>query len=349
MWSIVSIDFANAEYVREHALREAEPVPIEVLSKREEDLPSSEPLQTLVARMRRPSPVAIDLLVQLFCPAEGYADFIALVREYLPDMEEKVIAQDHIEDRMGIFGEAFSNRYFLIETDWLEADEEKDYYKLTNYVPAQFQAFTSDDYAEIPQSDDAALIVIAYILEDPWSDEDKPAFAEAAARYLSKKLLKRIPEEGFPLKELEECLKGTVFEPIAFWGEVISQNTGNYFFDVSHLEESGAEFHVEWNRPTVDELTRQWQEWEAWQDKWNTFKEWFADNFEKNTNDLLKILKERSKEYGRDEFDGDEEPWPIDDPRQGRLFDILTDGTAVAGPSDSQDTTGPAPSPFGLL
>lgn len=347
MWSIVEICYANAEYVREQA--ERSPESIEVLTKREQDLPSSEPLQTLVARLRRPSPVALDLLVQMFCPAEGYAEFIHLVREYLPDREEAILKQNDIADRMYTFAVDFSDRYFPLESDWLQADVETDYCKLTEHAPAQFQAFTSEDYDEIPISEDPTLIVIAYILENPWSTSDKAAFAEAAARYLPERLIRHIPEEGFPLKELEDSLKGTVFEPIAFWGKVISQDTDNYFFDVSHMEDTGAEFHVSWDRPTVEELTNQYQAWEEWQGKWSHFTEWFAKEIKKNTFDLIKILKERSKENGGDESDIDEDPWPIDDPCQGRLFDILADGTSVAGSRDPQDTTGPTQGPFGLL
>ncbi len=346
MWSVVEICYANDEYVREHEERERQPVSIEVLTKREEDLPSSEPLQTLVTRMRRPSPAAIDLLVELFRPPEGQGKFLKLVREYLPDMEKKILEPRDISERMYIFAVDFGSRYFPLEEDWLQSDEETGYEKIIYNAPASFHAFTQEDYDEIPNSEDTATIVLAYILENPWYHEDRAAFAEAAARYIPDKLLRMIPEEGFDLNELEESLAGTKFEPVAFWGAVICQQTGNHFFDCSYLEESGVQFNVSWDRPTIEELTRQYQAWEAWMNTWAEFRQWFDKELEKNAFNLIKILRERSKKIGKEGTESDnednEEPYPVNDPRQGKFFDLESDGTPMAGAADPQDTTGPA-------
>jgi hypothetical protein len=264
-------------------------------------------------------------------------------------MEDEILAQPGIEDRMTVFGQAFSSRYFPVLVDWLGADEEEDYYKLIRIVPVEYQDFTSYEYDEIPQGARAAIVVIAYILENPFYSSDRAAFAEAAATHLSSKLLKLIPEEGFEFDVAKEALKGTPFEPVIFWINLLTRSTGNTFTDCSNnIEETGSEYRVAWNRPTIDGLTAEWQEYTTQIRIWNTFLNWFEGNIKKNAHDLIKILRERSNTDGENEG---EKEWP--DPElnanQGRLFDILTNGTGMADPSSPQDTAGQAPGPFGLL
>jgi hypothetical protein len=350
IWGIAEIDYANAEYVRDQRERERKEISIEVLTEREKQLPPSEPLKTLVARLRKPSPIALDLLVELFRPPKGYSEFMDLIREYLPDMEDEILTQPGIEDRMTTFGQAFSSRYFPILVDWLGADEEEDYFKVTRIVPVEFQDFTSYEYDDIPQEARAAIVVVACILENPFYSSDRAAFTEAAATHLNSKLLKSIPEEGFEFDVAKEAVKGTPFEPVIFWIDLLTRSTGNTFMDCSNnIEETGSEYRVAWNRPTIDGLTAEWQEYTAQIEVWNTFLNWFEEDIKKNTCDLIKILRERSNTDGENEEDKDTWPDPELNANQGRLFDILPDGTGMAGPSSPQDTTGQAPGPFGLL
>ncbi|MDD5060743.1 MAG: hypothetical protein PHN44_00485 [Candidatus Marinimicrobia bacterium] len=350
MWSILTIDYANREYVREQAEREAIPEPIETLTKRAEAVPPSEPLATLVARLRRSSPPALDLLLEMLRPVAGYKEFASLVKEFLPDMEEEIMAESGHTDRMHEFCTSFSDRYFPLIDDYFLQDDVNNYYVLTNNIPVYFQPFSQDWYDDIPLSDNKSEIVLAYILQNPWMDTDRAAFAEAATKHIPEKLLRHIPEEGFPINELEIALKDTPFEPVVFWGMVIAQSTGNRFFDCSSLDETGEEFEVVWNRPTVDELTRQYQAWEAWMEKWREFTNWFDKNLTKNATELVRILSERieNDERKSNGEDGDD-LFPVNDPRQGRLFDIFANETPVAGATSSQNTAGQTDSPFGLL
>ncbi|MFH1031080.1 MAG: hypothetical protein V1767_00715 [Chloroflexota bacterium] len=302
----------------------------------------------MVARLRKPSPLALDLLIQLFEPPQGLNEFLDLIREFLPEREEKIMAIKGSGERMQEFADIFSDHYFPLINEAIFDDDQNGYSALTNECPVRFQALTNLDYNEITQSEDETEIILAYVLENPWHDDDRPAFAEAALPLIGDKLIRHIPKDGFPIDKMEDWLKDTEFEPVAFWGSVISQVAGNVFFDCPYdIEESGAQYQVSWDRPTIERLVLQWHEFEDWQINWGKFKEWFTKDLVKNTTNLLRILKERSKNDG--DSDSDDPLDPIIDPNQGRLFDILSDDSTMAGTGGSTNTTGQAESPFGLL
>ena len=119
----------------------------------------------------------------------------------------------------------------------------------------------------------------------------------------------------------------TKFAPVAFWASIITQDTGNFFFDAGPMEDTGAQFDVVWNRPTVGELTLQYKAFEAWQEQWGGFCTWFGSDLTKNTFDLIKILIERSQLNGRVESKKIEADFPEYNYLQGRLIDVKSDGT----------------------
>jgi hypothetical protein len=336
MWAIATIDYANAEYVREERERKERGESVEVLQQREYNLPVSEPLATLVERMRRPLPVAVDQVLALFLPPEGAEDFLYLVREYLPDFEKDILKTKGEIDRIERFVEHFSGLYFPLY-EFLES------YDQLATVPAEFRPFSSYDYGEIPNSGDTSTIVIAYVLEDPWSGHtDRAAFAEAAGAFLPVKLMKLIPEDGFEISTLD-ALKGTPFEPVAFWGLVIKQDTGNPWFDAGSIDDTGAEYQVEWNKPTVDGLTKEYHEFEEWQGKWAEFSRWFESALTKNTYDLVRLLRKerRDTQDGEDEDKGEDGGYnPEFDPDQGRLFNLEPYAAHLAGTAEPAGTAG---------
>lgn len=70
-------------------------------------------------------------------------------------------------------------------------------------------------------------------------------------------LLQRVPEGGLGLDDLHRLLDGTDYEGAACWAEILNQNTGTCFLDVSP-EESGY-YMSGWDRDEVEALTLQWQ------------------------------------------------------------------------------------------
>lgn len=318
MWGLVEICYANEEQYRQWKERQ-EKEPIAVITYAEERIPASQPLEILAAHMRRASPLALDFLINIFRPPEGERDFLMLVREYLPDAEQKIMGMRGVENRIVIFSEAFSSRYFPLYELCVD-----DYTDFTNRCPAESFAQGMYEYDEIAGSDDVASIVIASILENSWGT-DRASFLEAASQYLPESLLKTIPDDGFPISELQELLTKTKFEPIVFWIKAILLETGNFFLDAGSIEDTGVDFRVTWDRPTIEELTRQWQRFEAWQGQWHKFKQWFINNLEENAYSLIKILKERSKADGGEALRG-KEAYAIHDAHQGKLFDLEPDG-----------------------
>lgn len=341
MWSVATIDYMNREQAAREREWEDEPEPVEVITSREEQIPASEPLATLVARMRRAAPPSVDHLLLIFRQVEGLSYFEHLIDQYLPDMKEEILAKADFRDRMIGFAEAFSDRYFPIYGDgYLEQGD--DYTILTNRIPACFEGYRYDDYEEIPNEDDPPLVVVAYILENPYDDSDRAAFAEAAAKYLPKRTLERIPEKGFEFETAETALKGTPFEPVIFWTKVIQKETENEFFDCGDINTDGIDYEVVWNRPTVDALTRKWQEYEEKRGEWFEFIQWFEKDLKKKAADLIGLLEriENAEEPQtfRDVFDDWKDPGS--NPEQGKLLNLETDISPVGGAAGTPDTAG---------
>lgn len=343
MFGVVEIDYADEQYIEnlDREEEESEAERLRVLTVQEESVPRSEPLETLVARMRKPSPLAIDLLVQIFRPPEGEKAFLRLIRKYLPDEEAEIMAHRSVSDRITHFTNAFSDRYFEL---WEYAWEEDDYSGITERCPAALRPFTGDDYDRIPNEDEEAdpvIVVLAYVLENPYSSEDRGSFAEAALRHLPRDVIDAIPPEGYSMEQMDAYLQDTDFAPIGFWVKIICRQTGNDFFDRGGpIEETGVDYIVHWNRPTVDELTRQYQEVCAWNARWGDFLEWYRKDLVGNTVKLLKILRQRSNGNGNgtDESEGDKAAFgPEYDPRQGRLFDLEPYGDRVGGAGETED------------
>jgi hypothetical protein len=330
--------------------------PPQVLMQLEAVVPPSEPLEMLVARLRKPSPPALDMLIQIFIPVADAADFSSIVKLYLPDMWQKIMAIQFPVEQMTTFAENFSERYFPIVEDEGFYDDGPDedgnvYRRLVDQVPlTRTMGMSSDDYDRITQDGTNTEIILAYILENPFVETDRPAFAEAAGNLLPIRVIEAIPEEGFEMEKLEEWLKETAFEPVAFWADIVRHNTGNEFFDIfGSLEEDGAEYRIMWNKGTIDAMTGKWQEAEDWNGKWREFQEFFEKDMVDNARKLIKILKEKSGTNDKEKDEDDGWPDPESNPNQGRLIDVLPDNAPVAGATNPGDTTGQANSPFGLL
>jgi hypothetical protein len=356
VWSVIDICYKNDEQAAIEAQNAGRPIPAEVLHKLDEIAPPSEPLETLVFRLKKASPMSISHLIHIFTPMDGAMEFSDLIKTYLPDRTKEIMAFDAPCEQMSRFAEIFSDIYFPIETDddYYDRgdDEEGDSYSwLTGQCPVIFQFITSDQYDEWAQDTNYPTeLIVALILENPYASNDKAAFADTAAKLIPVRFIELLPEDGFEIEHLEEWLKDTQFEPIAYWSKVIAHNTGNDFFDNSfNMEETGAQINVSWNIGTIYNLRKQWQEAEAFMGRWADFKNWFEKDLVKNTRNLIKILRERSG-YGKEENDNNTNwPNPELNPNQGRLIDILSDETPVGSPANSTDTAGPTQSTFGLL
>jgi hypothetical protein len=353
MWGIRTIQYVNDAYVEEERNRPQEPPA--VLAYREQQLPASAPLETLIYRLRKPSPPTLDRLIQIFRPSSDEADFFYLLRQYLPEEETKITLLESPYNRMVAFARAFSAKYFPLYEDGY-AYEEGNYEAFVGMMPVEYQAFHLFQYDEIPNTARPAIVVLAYVLENPYMESDRPAFAEAAAKLLPKALVECIPEKGFEISEIEDAVKGTRFEKVDFWAEMITHQTGNDFLDCGDIEEDGVEYQTEWDRGTVEELTRQWQAFERLMEEWSQFLTWYEKDLRKNTAELVELLYEKTehkrpetlmdilggengnnneKAAGKEDF-----TFPINDPRQGRLFTGEADGTPVGGAADDQAAAG---------
>lgn len=327
MWALETIDYSNGEYVREERERYER---VDVESYLERELPPSSPLETLIARLRKPSPVNVGYLINLYIPDEYLADWLRIVHEILPDHEKEILKSESPTVQMGIFVKIFERQFFPLYTDFV------DFENITSSIPILFRTYTGRWYESLPEGGSPEYVVLAYVLENPYAEGDRAAFGEAAARYIPEGILKHIPAEGFKMEELEELLKSTKFEILSKWADALTWHTGNPWFDCGDVDEVGIDYSVEWNLPTVKKLTEFYHEWNDWHTKWHKFLKWYTTDFLQNTIDLIDILNERSGN-GIDKIHYYD---PDRDPNQGKLFNVGTDKADLAGPTKPQTASG---------
>lgn len=303
MYSVETIDYMENDYVEE--VRNRLPEPREVLEEREKTLPPSEPISMLIQRMLRPGPPTLDRLLNLFREPDGldgFDAFLDLIYKFLPEEEDAILANTNPGDQIQAFISHFSPRYFpLMELDFYYDDGAGEpYLNFTDEVYPEYQGISSYDYDNMPQNGTPIQIAVIYLFENPHVSDDRAAFAEAARMHLPKKVFKQIPEGGFEIgPEMDEALRGTPYETLAFMAHTIERTVHNYlptdnlFFDVATGDDESSALQVVWNRPTVMELTRQYQEFLHYNEVIGEFSEEMGKDLPGNIEKIVKLLKEK--------------------------------------------------------
>lgn len=257
------------------------------------------PLSALARKLLSPGPPSLSVLIARLGEVEEYEDFLNLVKDFLPEREQEVLHESTPAGQIAAFASHFEDRYFPLDSIFREGDIEG-YSDLTRSIPIMVSGVSYDDYHEIASDYRAGFKLMTYLIESIYEGgHDRTALAEACQEHIPASLLRQVPEGGLPHNELHPLLDGTIYSGLATWGDVLFASTGNAFLDTCYEDLWSGGALVEWDRETVEELTRQWQLYEALWKAVSDLSEWLEEDLPARFEELLSfILQSRGEQSG---------------------------------------------------
>jgi hypothetical protein len=234
---------------------------------------------------------SLSSLVAQISDAENYAQFVQMVKTYLPEREQDILHEPTPQSQMAGFASYFADRYFPFEEPFKWGDVGS-YEDLTYRIPVVVMGLSYDDYHEIPEWRDGALLM-SYLIENPWEGEDVDvSMAEACSEHVPVPLVERAGKVRLRLDEAHKLLKGTKYEPLALWADRLHYNTGNFFLDTDY-ETLWNSMPPDWSPENVKELTKQWKQAEVHENKTGEFMEWLEEDLPGHFEELVTFIEER--------------------------------------------------------
>jgi hypothetical protein len=232
---------------------------------------------------------SLSSLVAQISDAENYAQFVQMVKTYLPEREQDILHEPTPQSQMMRFASYFEDRYFPFEEPFKWGDIGS-YEDLTYRIPVVVMGLSYDDYHEIPEWRDGALLM-SYLIESPWEGEDVDvSMAEACAEHVPVPLVERAGKVRLRLDKAHSLLKGTKYEPLALWADRLHYNTGNFFLDTDY-ETLWSSMPPDWDPKTVKELTKQWKQAELHENKTGEFMEWLEEDLPGHFEELVAFIE----------------------------------------------------------
>jgi len=245
--------------------------------------------QKLLAR-RMPS---LSSLIAQIADAENYAQFVDMVKTYLPEREQEILHEPTPASQIARFASYFEDRYFPLEEP-IKWGELESYEELTYRIPVIVMGFSYDDYHEVHDWRPGALLM-TYLVESPWGDDDiNVSMAEACADHVPAPLVEWAGRIRLSPEEAHRLLKGTKYEPLALWADRLHYSTGNFFLDTDY-EMLMSNFGPEWSPENVEELTRQWQQAEVHDNKTGEFMEWLEEDLPGRFEELVSFIERKRR------------------------------------------------------
>jgi len=217
------------------------------------------PLEGLVRQLRSYRPPSLSTLIGMLQDNQDYADFVHLIKEFLPERETEILGQPGPEQQVASFAGYFEDRYFPL-LHFLRYGEAEEYADLTQSIPLIALGFGYQDYDDLVQNGNTGSMLMTYFFRQPYGDQGaRVALGEACQEQVPAELLQRIPEQGFTPQDLHKLLDGTPFQSLATWGDLIHLNTGNDLLDTDEEMMSNSVL-PEWSIENVTYFTHQWAE-----------------------------------------------------------------------------------------
>jgi hypothetical protein len=124
---------------------------------------------------------------------------------------------------------------------------------------------------------------MSYLFEPPWGDDSEEAGERVALvdgfspEY--QREAQRVPTNGITLDAARRILKGKKWAGLRNWACYIYQDTGNWFLDTDdEMRYSGT--LNDWDKETVEVMSREWLQAQAFYDKMMEFAAWLEDEKE---------------------------------------------------------------------
>ena len=239
------------------------------------------PLEGLREKLRNARPPSISILLGVFRNVETYNDFVKLVREYLPEREKEILEKPTPHEQMACFASHFEDRYLPLHPSFRDEMCEDDYYELLREIPVIVMGFGWEDYHEL---DNARLGVqlMSYLLEPPFEDSDQAGERVALFDGFSpeyQREAQRAPASGVTLNNADHIFKGKKWAGLRNWAKYINMDTGNWFLDNDdEMRYSGMQ--NDWDKETVEAMSKEWLQAQAFYDKMMEFAGWLEDEKE---------------------------------------------------------------------
>lgn len=256
------------------------------------------PLESLGQELiTRASPPSIACLLGCLERGESYREFMRLVHEFVPEVEREIQRLSTPGAKLQLFAKTFDNRYFPLHPMFEDGMAEA-YEVLTLNIPVILRSINWEDYGEISEGlYRPAIMLIAYLAEDPWQqgEGERIALAEACTEYVPAAILKRVPEE-IPREELHRLLHGTRFEGIFIAADIIHMDTGNCFFDEDRESIYQGSADLDWTADNVKELTQKWLEANVLEDKAVEIYDWLEQKPAARFAEIIDFIEARRKQ-----------------------------------------------------
>jgi hypothetical protein len=239
-------------------------------------------------------------LVAQISDAESYAQFVDMVKTYLPEREQEILHETTPAAQIARFASYFEDRYFPLEQPIKWGDIES-YSDITYRIPVVVMGFSYDDYHEMPAEWRPGAQLMTYLIENPWEDDISVSLAEACSDHVPDELIKRAGQIRLSPDEADRLLKDTKYKALALWARTLHYNTGNFFLDTDY-EMLWNSIPPDWSPETVAELTRQWHQAEQQENETGNFMEWLEGDLSARFEELVSFIEERRKgENGKDQ------------------------------------------------
>lgn len=243
------------------------------------------------------APPMLSTVIKPFSGHEHTFRLYELVQEYLPEERGKIVgimpaaaAQEFIK--------LFSAKYFKIEVKNPYGNAQDVVRRLVNAIPADIDYMQHNDYIpydrKIPQSQLLAEVLCICPFEgrdDRLSvvDEFRKQLGSSAAG-----LIERIPNGGYPLKDLEAALKDSPYPGLLHLCRWVMGKTGNIWLDPP------PDRHVLlWSRENVERLARDLPAYRETQKQIKAFDSWCGHQRNERFEEVISYITQKRGEHGK--------------------------------------------------
>ena len=239
------------------------------------------PLGVLRERLRNARPPSISILLGVFQNAETYNDFVKLVREYLPEREKEILEKPTPHEQMACFASHFEDRYLPLHPSFRDEMCEDDYYEILREIPVMVMGFGWEDYHDLNNARLGAQLM-SYLFESPlegYDEGERVALVDGFAPEYQREA-QRVPANGITLDAAKRIFKGKKWVGLRNWACYIYQDTGNWFLDTDNEMRYSGGMINDWDKETVEAMSREWLQAQAFYDKMMEFAGWLEDEKE---------------------------------------------------------------------
>ena len=234
------------------------------------------PLMVLAQKLLAQRLPSFSSLIAQISDAENYAEFVDMVKTYLPERTQEILHQPTPQSQIARFASYFADRYFPLE-EFYKFGELESYAEITCRIPVVVMGLNYEDYHEVSDWRPGAMLM-TYLVPNPYEEEDPlVSLAEACGEHIPDALIQRAAQCRLSPEAAHSLLEGTKYEPLALWADRLHFCTENFFLDTDY-EMLMNSLGPDWSPENVEELTNQWKQAELHENKTGEFMEWLEED-----------------------------------------------------------------------